>query len=85
MKQATNRLLFDPEDRGYMFLWNFGCFSGLRGVISQKIELFIATAVRTSDVTFALKVLKSTKMVETCPRLGDSDVREEGKVRASLT
>jgi hypothetical protein len=25
MKQATNSLLFDPEDRGYTFLWNFGC------------------------------------------------------------
>jgi hypothetical protein len=26
-------------------------FNGLHGVISQKIELFITTAVRTSDAT----------------------------------
>jgi hypothetical protein len=42
-------LFFDPEDGGDMFLPNVGCFNGLHGVISQKIVLFITTAVRTSN------------------------------------
>jgi hypothetical protein len=33
-----------------MFLRNVG-FKGLHGVISQKIELFITTTVRTSNPT----------------------------------
>jgi hypothetical protein len=42
-------LFFNPGDRGDMFLWNIGRLS--MGVISQKIELFIITAVRTSNPT----------------------------------
>jgi hypothetical protein len=38
--------IFDPEDGGDMLTFN-----GLHGVISQKIVLFITTAVRTSDPT----------------------------------
>jgi hypothetical protein len=38
-------LVFDLEDGGDMFLRK--C-SGLHGVISQKIEPFVSTAVRTS-------------------------------------
>jgi hypothetical protein len=39
--------LFDPEDRGNMFLQNVGLtFNTLQGVISQKMGLFITTAVR---------------------------------------
>jgi hypothetical protein len=39
-------LLFYP----YLFSRNVGCnINGLRGTISQKIELFITTAVRTSN------------------------------------
>jgi hypothetical protein len=34
-------------------------FNGLHGVISQEIELFITTAVRTSDPTFVLNILGS--------------------------
>jgi hypothetical protein len=42
-------LFFDPEDGGDMFLQNVLTFNGLHGVIFQKIELFINTAVRTSN------------------------------------
>jgi hypothetical protein len=38
-------LFFDPEDGGYMFLRNVGCFNGLHGVISEKIVFFRARAV----------------------------------------
>jgi hypothetical protein len=38
--------LFDPKVGGDMFFRN-----GLHGVISQKIELFAATAVRTTNPT----------------------------------
>jgi hypothetical protein len=42
-------LFFDSEDGGDMFLRNIGYLStGLHGVISLKLELFISTAVRTS-------------------------------------
>jgi hypothetical protein len=47
-------LFFDPEDGGDIFLRNIGLtFNGLHGVISPKIELFITTAVRTSNPTQA--------------------------------
>jgi hypothetical protein len=40
-------LLFDPKCRGDMFLRNVWLsFNELHDVISQKTELFIATAVR---------------------------------------
>jgi hypothetical protein len=44
-------LFFHPEDGGDMFLRNVGYFNGIHGVISQKIVLFITTAVRTSNQT----------------------------------
>jgi hypothetical protein len=40
-------LLFDPEDGGDIFRRNVG----LPDVISQKAELFITTALRTSNST----------------------------------
>jgi hypothetical protein len=41
---------FDPEDGSDMFSLNVGCLSmDYKFVISKKIELFINTAVRTSD------------------------------------
>jgi hypothetical protein len=39
-------VFFDPEDGSDVFLFN-----RLHGVISQKIVLFMTTAVRTSDPT----------------------------------
>jgi hypothetical protein len=43
-------LLFNPTDRGDMFLRNVSwLFNGLHGVTSQKTELFITTAARNSD------------------------------------
>jgi hypothetical protein len=51
-KQETNvkaggklGLFFNPKSRDSMFPRNVGC---LLGIISQKPELFITTAVRTS-------------------------------------
>jgi hypothetical protein len=44
-------LYFYPEDGGDMFLLN-KIFNGLHGVITQKIEFFITTAVRISNPTF---------------------------------
>jgi hypothetical protein len=45
-------LFFDPEDGGDMFPQNvYLTFNGLHGIVSQKRELFITTAVRTSDPT----------------------------------
>jgi hypothetical protein len=44
-------LFFNPEAGGDMFLWNWLTFNRLHGVISQKIELFITTSVRTSNPT----------------------------------
>jgi hypothetical protein len=39
-----------PENGGEMFVRNVGLtFNGLHAVISQKIVLFITTAVRTSN------------------------------------
>jgi hypothetical protein len=44
--------LFEPENGSDMFLRNVGLlFNGLHGFISQKIELFITTGVRTSKPT----------------------------------
>jgi hypothetical protein len=49
ISQAGNHLcLLTGVD---MFLRNVGWLNGLHGFISQKIELFIATAVRTSNPT----------------------------------
>jgi hypothetical protein len=54
MKQATLLCLpFDPEDVGYILLKRWLAFNVLYGVMSQKIELFIATTVRTSVPTKA--------------------------------
>jgi hypothetical protein len=44
-------LFLDPEDGGDVFLRNIGWFcKGLHGVISQNLELFITTALKTSNV-----------------------------------
>jgi hypothetical protein len=44
-------VFFDPED-GDMFLQNVGCLSnGLRGVISQKTELFITSKPTTHKIS----------------------------------
>jgi hypothetical protein len=37
-------------------------FNGLQGVISQKIVLFITTAVRTSNLTLAVKFVISRRL-----------------------
>jgi hypothetical protein len=53
-------LFFDPEDTFDLFLWNVGWrfnFDGLIGVISQKIELFIITAVRTQILHRRIKFI----------------------------
>jgi hypothetical protein len=48
-------LFFDPEDGGDMFLQKVAlAFNRLHGLIYQKIELFITTAVRTSNPTWAI-------------------------------
>jgi hypothetical protein len=39
-------LLYDPEDGGYTFFRKL-IFARLRGLISQKIQIFVATSVRT--------------------------------------
>jgi hypothetical protein len=45
-------LFFGPEDGGeYIPPKHLLTFNGLHGVISQKIELFITIAVRTSNGT----------------------------------
>jgi hypothetical protein len=45
-------LFFDPEV-GHMFLRNVSLtFNGLQDVTFQKLELFMTTAVRTSNPTF---------------------------------
>jgi hypothetical protein len=44
-------LFFDPEDRGDVPPKRLLTFKGLHSVISQKIELFITTAVGTSNPT----------------------------------
>jgi hypothetical protein len=48
---------FDPEDGGDMFLRNVGLqLNGLHGVTSQKMILFITTAVKISNPTFIRNV-----------------------------
>jgi hypothetical protein len=43
-------LFFDAEDGGHVFLRNTGfTFNGLRDVIPQKTELFVASVVRISN------------------------------------
>jgi hypothetical protein len=42
-------LFLDSEDLGDMFLQNVGCLNGLHGIISQKTELLITNAVKTSN------------------------------------
>jgi hypothetical protein len=58
VKQVESRVLidlfFDPEDGGKMFLRNVFDFNGLHDIISQYIELFITTALRTSNPTCGL-------------------------------
>jgi hypothetical protein len=45
-------LIIYPEDGGDIFVRIIGCLiNGLQGVVSQKIELFITTGVRTSNLT----------------------------------
>jgi hypothetical protein len=44
-------LIFGPEDGGHMFFPKRLTFNGLHGVISQKIILFLTTAVRISNPT----------------------------------
>jgi hypothetical protein len=44
-------LYFDPEDGGDVPPKSPLAFNGLHSVISQKIELFIITAVGTSNST----------------------------------
>jgi hypothetical protein len=58
-------MFFDPEDRDDRCPLTF---NGLRGVISQKIEGFIATAVRTSNPTILPVVLYGCKMFFLVPR-----------------
>jgi hypothetical protein len=41
IKQNLLGLFFDPKDGGDMLLQNMLTFSGLHGVISRKIELFM--------------------------------------------
>jgi hypothetical protein len=48
--------LIYPKDGSFMFFQN-SCFPGMHGVISHKTEFFIATAVRSSNPNFRLKVL----------------------------
>jgi hypothetical protein len=49
-KPASAGLLLNPKDGGDIFLRNFGLLAGLHD-ISQKIEFFITTVVRTSNPT----------------------------------
>jgi hypothetical protein len=51
-------VFFDLKDGGDMFPpKRLLTFNGLREVLSQKTELFITTAVRTSDLTFVYRLL----------------------------
>jgi hypothetical protein len=53
-------LFFHHEEGGYKFLRNVGCFfNGLHGVILQKVELFVTTAVRTSNPALYLESLNA--------------------------
>jgi hypothetical protein len=50
-------LLFDSEAGGFMFLRRRLVFTGLNDVMSQNVEYFMATALRTSNPTQFLKML----------------------------
>jgi hypothetical protein len=53
--------LFNPEDAGDMFLQNVSSLStDYYGLMSQKIEFFIITTVRTSNPTFLLLLCRIT-------------------------
>jgi hypothetical protein len=63
VKQAASRVLLSPSSwfhvrlilrpsRHYIIPKRRLALNGLHGVISQKIELFITTGVRTSNPTF---------------------------------
>jgi hypothetical protein len=54
-------------------------FNGLHGVISQKIELFITTAVRTSNPA---ELLKFANLFTRCQHLLDT-VTEESRINES--
>jgi hypothetical protein len=45
-------IVFNPEDGGNMILVYVDSFNKLYGFISQKLELFITTVVRTSNPAY---------------------------------
>jgi hypothetical protein len=54
-------LFFDPQDRGDMFFLNIVLtFSELHGDISQKIEVFITTALGTPNPASLYGVVQKT-------------------------
>jgi hypothetical protein len=65
INQATRRaallspcflgLLLNLEDGGDMFLRKMSALTSLHGVISQKVELFMAIAVRTLKAKFVCR------------------------------
>jgi hypothetical protein len=59
-------LFFDPEDGGDMFPKRRLTFNGLHGVISQKIVLFITTAVRTSNPTKSILCFSAEDQHSSC-------------------
>jgi hypothetical protein len=64
-KQSAGFLLvlfFDPEDGGDMFLRNVGGLSTDYTALSQKIEFFITTAVKTSNPTSNELFFSSTRL-----------------------
>jgi hypothetical protein len=54
----TDFLCFFSPDNGNMFLKRLN-FNRLHGITSQKIELFITTAVRTSNPTIKVFLSKT--------------------------
>jgi hypothetical protein len=59
-------LIFDPEDRGDMFLRNVNLLNKLHGVISSKIELFtfvISLNERFLPLKYSVKVLMDTHYI----------------------
>jgi hypothetical protein len=63
--------LFDPEDGGDVPSKHQLTFNGLHGVISQKIVLFITTAVRTSNPTRNKKLVLNEDGVRWAPAFED--------------
>jgi hypothetical protein len=51
-------LFFGPKNGGYVAPKRRLALTGLHGVISQKIELFIATAAKTSNPTIQTIFMK---------------------------